>query len=161
MENIEELREYLFYRNQILEYTNEDMNLSLENDEQVYIALFDIPMKSNIIGFNTQTLALVFGLNTHIYHGSGKVIVDLEKYENVMKAMQSLLISSHQVLPEMKLINDFEYYDSENVRVSLKTRKGIFFREIKKSGDKIDKFLLMLMDYIIAEIIKTGKLENR
>lgn len=89
---------YLTLRERVLRYSYRDMNLSLDNDEQVYIAVFDIPLKSNIIGFQTQTLALVFGLNTHIYHGSGNVMVDLEKNAEVMKAMQSVLISSHQVL---------------------------------------------------------------
>ena len=34
---------YLEYRENVLKYTNTDMNLKLENDEQVYIAVFDIP----------------------------------------------------------------------------------------------------------------------
>lgn len=117
---------YLQYRERVLNYTNIDMNLALENDEQVYIAVFDIPLESNIIGFQTQTLALVFGLNVHIYHESGSVIVDLEKNEKVMKAMQSLLISSHQVLKKMNLVDNTDYYDSKNIRVYLKTRKGFF-----------------------------------
>ena len=74
---------YLTLRERVLRYSYRDMNLSLDNDEQVYIAVFDIPLKSNIIGFQTQTLALVFGLNTHIYHGSGNVMVDLEKNAEV------------------------------------------------------------------------------
>ena len=48
---------YLGYRKQILEYTNDNMNLRLDNDNQVYIALFDIPLKSSIVGFQTQSLA--------------------------------------------------------------------------------------------------------
>lgn len=110
---------YLQYRERVLNYTNIDMNLALENDEQVYIAVFDIPLESNVIGFQTQTLALVFELNVHIYHGSGSVIVDLEKNEKVMKAMQSLLISSHQVLKKMNLVDNTDYYDSKNIRVYL------------------------------------------
>jgi len=72
-------KEYLQYREQVIRYTYKDMKLQLENDEQVYIAVFDIPLASNILGFQTQTLALVYGLNTHIYHGSGRVILGLEK----------------------------------------------------------------------------------
>lgn len=142
---------YLQYRERVLNYTNIDMNLALENDEQVYIAVFDIPLESNIISFQTQTLALVFGLNVHIYHGSGSVIVDLEKYEKVMKAMQSLLISSHQVLKKMKLVDNTDYYDSKNIRAYLKTRKGFFFREL--NGDcKEDRFLSMLLSNVLKEI---------
>lgn len=108
---------YLALREQVLRYSYQDMNLMLDNDEQVYIAVFDIPLKSKIMGFQTQTLALVFGLNTHIYHGSGNVMVDLEKNEEVMKAMQSVLVSSHQVLEYMKRTENTEYYESKNVRV--------------------------------------------
>lgn len=147
---------YLDLRKQVLGYSNEDMNLSLENDEQVYIAVFDIPLKSNIIGFQTQTLALVFGLNTHVYHGSGNVMVGLEKSPEVMNAMQSLLISSHQVLTSMKITTDTKYYDSEYVRAYLKTRKGIYFKELK--GDsKEEKFLLMLMNHVLETITKVKR----
>ncbi len=85
------------------------MGLMLENDEEVYIALFDIPIDSGIVGFNSQSLGLVFGLNTHIYHANGDSIVGLEKYPNVMQVMQSLLISSHQVLFDMKLFDKYDF----------------------------------------------------
>lgn len=148
---------YLKYRNQILEYTNTDMNLKLDNEKQVYIALFDIPLKSDIIGYQTQSLALVFGLNTHIYHGSGDVMTELEKNSNVKKAMQSLLISSSQVLTHMELTDDVEFYNSDYIRVYLKTRKGIYFKELKETTKEND-FMKMLMNHVLKEIAKTGKL---
>lgn len=151
MKNHNISKEYLQYREQVLNYTNKDMNLTLDNDEQVYIAVFDIPLESNIIGFHTQTLALVFGLNVHIYHGSGRVMVNLEKNDKVMKAMQSLLISSHQALRSMELVNNTDYYESKNVRAYLKTRKGIYFKELEK-GIKEDEFLMMLMNYVLRAI---------
>lgn len=148
---------YLKYRRQILEYTNDDMNLTLDNDEQVYIALFDIPLKSNIVGFHTQSLALVFGLNTHIYHSNGTLITDLEQNIDVKKAMQSLLVSSHQVLPYMELTTNIEFYKSEHIRVYLKTGKGIYFKELKENT-KENNFIKMLMNYVLNEIIKSRKL---
>ena len=142
---------YLHYREQVLEYSNIDMNLKLDNDEQVYIAVFDVPVDSNIIGANTQTYALVFGLNTHIYLGTGDVLTGLEKKGNVMKAMQSLLISAHQVLGKMQLAHNVEYYESKNIRAYLKTGKGTFFKEL--IGDcKEDKFLFMLLKNLQKEI---------
>lgn len=140
-------------REQAMKYSNKDMNLRLENDMQVYSALFDIPIKSNIIGFQTQTLALFFGLNTHVYQGSGEVMVDLEKNKNVMKAMQSLLISSSQVLKAMQLTTEFEYYESENIRAYLKTSKGIYFKELN-SLSKEDRFLEMLLNNVLMEITR-------
>ena len=89
---------YLEYRENVLKYTNIDMNLEIENDEQVYIAVFDIPTESGILYGHTKTLALVFGLKIHIYLGNGDAIVGLEKNRDIMNAMQSLFISSSQVL---------------------------------------------------------------
>lgn len=157
MKNNNVSEEYLAYRNQVLNYTNADMNLKLDNGRQVYIALFDIPMKSNIAGFQTQSLALVFGLNTHLYHGSGKVVTELEKSPGVMKAMQSLLISSHQVLPAMELTTETDFYNSDYVRVYLKTGEGIFFKELKEKTKEND-FIKMLMNYVLSEIAKSAKL---
>ena len=54
---------YLELRQNALDYTFEQMNLQLENDKQVYLAVFDIPVESAIIGNKTKTLVLVFGLN--------------------------------------------------------------------------------------------------
>lgn len=151
MNKIKVSERYLQYRKQVLQYTNKDMNLQLEDDKQVYIAVFDVPSQSSIIGAETQTYALVFGLNTHLYLGTGDVITGLEKDMRVMKAMQSLLISSYQVLDKMCLTDNVEFYKSQNIRVYLKTRKGIFFKELL--GDsKEDKFLLMLLDNLRKEI---------
>lgn len=158
MDKINVNEKYLNYRKQVLKYTNVDMNLELQNDEQVYIAVFDVPIESNIAGADSQTYALVFGLNVHLYFGTGDAFTGLEKSENVMKAMQSLLISSYQVLGKMKLTDEMEFYKSKNIRAYLKTQKGIFFKEI--IGDcKEDKFLLMLLNNLRKEI--SGAISKR
>ncbi len=148
MDKVKFTEKYLKYRDNVLKYTNIDMNLELENDEQVYIAVFDIPTESGILFGHTKTLALVFGLNTHIYFGNGDVIVGLEKNKYIMKAMQSLFISSPQVLKTMQLVNDFSYYESSNVRAYLKTGKGMYFKELTKKSRE-EKFLNMLMENVL------------
>ncbi|MCM1040740.1 MAG: hypothetical protein NC314_11790 [Roseburia sp.] len=65
--------------------------------------------------------------------------------------MQSLLVSSHQALNGMEIIDDTQFYNSDKVRAYLKTRKGIHFKELDKTG-KIDAFLLGLMNYVLGEI---------
>ena len=129
------------------------MNLELENDDQVYIAVFDIPSKSRILSNQTKTLALIFGLNTHIYFGNGDALVDLEKKQEVMMAMQSLFISSPQVLKDMKLVEDHSYYDSPNIRAYLKTRKGIYFKELTNKTRE-EQFLDMLLKNVLGAIGK-------
>lgn len=153
MDNLAVTQKYLDYRKNVLEYTNIDMNLSLENNKQVYIAVFDIPTKSILKKANTKTLALIFGLNTHIYSSNGDVIVELEKNNDVMKAMQSLFISSPQVLNSMELVDNYSYYESKNVRAYLKTKDGIYFKELKNKT-KEEKFLNMLMENVLANISK-------
>ena len=144
---------YLKYRENVLKYTDIDMNLKLENDEQVYTAVFDIPTESSILFGHPKTLALVFGLNTHVYFGNGDVIVGLEKNKDIMKAMQSLFISSSQVLKSMRLVDDYSYYESLNVRVYLKTRKGVYFQELTKESRE-ERFLGMLMENMLSTISK-------
>ena len=82
---------YLKLRNNVLNYSYIDMNLELENENQVYIAVFDIPKESLIVGNQVQSLVLVFGLNTHIYFGDGTAITGLEKHETVMKEMNIVI----------------------------------------------------------------------
>ena len=144
---------YLEVREQVLQYTYTDMNLKLENDEQVYIAVFDIPTKSGLLYGQTQTLALVFGLNANIYSGNGDVLTGLEKNENVMQAMQSLFISSPQVLTAMELVESFNYYDSKNIRAYLKTRRGVYFKELSEESNE-NNFLKMLIGNVINEVSK-------
>jgi hypothetical protein len=144
---------YLDLRKQLLRYSNLDMNLALENDRQVYVAIFDIPIDSYLVGFQTETLALVFGLNTHIYHGSGEAITGLEQDKEVMKAMQSLFISCPQVIDSMRLVTNIEYYESNHIRAYLKTKSGIYFKELLGES-KEDKFLFMLMNNILSKVLK-------
>lgn len=153
MNRISVTNEYLKFRNNVLKYTNEDMNLKLENNDQVYIAVFDIPSKSSIIYGHTKTLALLFGLNTHIYFGNGDAITELEKDNEVIYAMQSLFISSSQVLKKMQLLKEYDYYNSQNVRAYLKTGKGLYFKELSNDCEE-DRFLIMLMKNVFAAIAK-------
>lgn len=150
---------YLYYRKQALKRTNREMNLFLENDRQIYIAVFDIPTKSKEPGFQTQTLALFFGLNIHIYFGKGMTLEGLEKYPNIMNAMQLLFIKSQQVLPKMKPVYDTEFFNSKYVRAYLKTKRGTYYRELK--GEiKEEKILLALLDNVLREIEKGTFIET-
>lgn len=53
-------KRYFDLRERLLKYSNSDINLELENDKQVYLAVFDIPIESNFVGFHTQILVLLF-----------------------------------------------------------------------------------------------------
>lgn len=149
-------QEYVRLRGNLLKCTSEDINLMLNNDEQIYIAAFDVPIESLIEGNRTQTLGLVFGLNTHIYFGNGGAVTDLEKDPKVMEAMQSLFISAPQVLDTMELTEDYEYYDSNRIRAYLKTRRGVYYKELS-SDKKEDSFLIMLMNRVWDAILDASE----
>ncbi|CBK73062.1 hypothetical protein CIY_00700 [Butyrivibrio fibrisolvens 16/4] len=144
-------RKYIENRRRVLEYTYRDMNLALENNEQVYLAVFDIPTDSILTSGRTKTLALIFGLNTHIYFGNGDSIINLEKNSDIMKAMQSLFISVPQVLRITKLVDDCSFYESKNIRAYLKTKEGIRFCELE-GKTREERFLLMLMNNVLKLI---------
>jgi len=139
-----------------MEYTYEDMNLLLNNDKQVYIAVIDIPINSIIANNETRTLALVYGLNTHIYQSDGTLLTGLEKNKEVMKAMQSLFISIPQVLDTMDICHNTDYYRSSNYRVYLKTKNGVFFKEL--DGDSREEaFTKALVNNVLAAIAQSIK----
>ncbi len=142
---------YLQNRLNVLNYTNEDMNLQLDNNEQVYLAIIDIPTGSGIVDNEIMSIALIFGLNTHIYFANGNIKVDLEKNKDIMEMMQSLLISSSQALPHMKKQEDFEIVNLKNKHIYLKTKDGIFYLELDKSG-QAQSFLEGMTNMLLQKI---------
>ena len=54
----------------------------------------------------------------------------LEQNAKAKQAMQSLFISCPQALDEMTLTHKTDFYESKNVRAYLKTRKGVYFKEL-------------------------------
>ncbi len=123
---------YLELRQNALDYTFEQMNLQLENDKQVYLAVFDIPVESAIIGNKTKTLVLVFGLNIHIYCANGDAVTGLEQNAKAKQAMQSLFISCPQALDEMTLTHKTDFNESKNVRAYLKQEKAFTSKSLQE-----------------------------
>lgn len=70
-----------------------------------------------------------------------------------MNAMQSLFISSSQVLKSMQLVDDYSYYESSNVRAYLKTRREVYFQELTNKSRE-ERFLNMLMENVLITISK-------
>lgn len=95
----------------------------------------------------------MFGLATHLYSGTGYSIVDLEKDPNVLKAMQSLFVSSEQVVNKMPKTECLDFYNSNKIRAYLKTKNGIYFKELDNLT-KEDMFLNFLVNNILLNINK-------
>lgn len=150
-------KEYLKLRKAVLNYTYRDMNLSLENNQQPYIAIIDIPVDSIVYNNRGYSLILIYGLNTHIYFYSGSYLIDLEKSNEVMKAMQSFFISIPQTFKSLKyttsIEEDFYSPNTDNWGIYIKTRDGIYYTK-KLTDSKEDRFIKMLVNNIQREINK-------
>ena len=72
---------------------------------------------------------------------------------------KGVFVSSSQALPYMDLTNDIEFYNSKKVRVYLKTKRGIYFKELD-SQNKVDVFLSNMMNHVMAKISDTGILKS-
>ena len=146
--------EYLAIRKRMLNFTNEDMNLTIPNDGKVYayLALVDIPV---LDGY--ASIAMCFGSNCEVYFNNGTGDFELEKDESVKNASLRFLVSSTQVLHVMELTTDFAFKPSRNMRVFLKTTKGVYFKELDDS--KESRFLETLIKNV--EISMENYLKQR
>jgi len=57
----------------------------------------------------------------------------------------------HFHLDEMTLTHKTDFYESKNVRAYLKTRKGVYFKELTGETKK-ERFLEMLMRNVTEEV---------
>ena len=142
---------YLNLRKQLLDCKPENIGVNLTKDDQVYVVAFDMPNETLVAGNHTVTLGLVFDCNVHMYFGNGSAWVDMENDGNVFQTMMSVCISAGQVLNKMKKTDHYDYYESSNVRAYLKTRKGVFYKELNP-GVREDSFLLMMKDKMLEAV---------
>lgn len=144
---------YQEMKRNLLSYTNIDMNLELDDDKQVYLGIIDLPNDSIIENNEVFSVGMIFGLNTHFYAGNGSFKVDLEKNNLVMNTMNSLLISSGQVLRDENLISLEEIDFTGKKQLILKAKKGLYrFYLDGKTNDLI--FLEKLVNKVMKEVLK-------
>lgn len=92
---------YLGLRQQALDMKAIDIGVTLDNNEQVYGAVVDMPTSDNK---NIATLVCFFDGTVSLYYSTGGGLLGFgQTYEEVRKAGMSFLFSAVQVLPIMKL----------------------------------------------------------
>lgn len=144
---------YQKMRNNLLNYSSDDMNLKLDNDNQVYLGIIDIPNNSIIENNEVFSIGMLFGLNTHLYMGSGDFRVNLEQNLSIMNSMNSLLISSSQVLDDNNLISVEEANFNGKKQLILKSQKGLYRFYLDGSTKELI-FLGKLVNEILSNILK-------
>lgn len=141
---------YLGLRKQTFSITSQDIGVYLENDEQVFAAVVDIPVSGKIV-----TMFCSFDGTVSLYYSNGKCDLGLGQRENIRKAAMSFLVSSGQCL---KLMDSYESNEviEQRMQVFLFYNKGIKAQKIciDSLESKEEKFLNFLVQNILSEIRK-------
>lgn len=87
---------YLGLREQAFLITPKQIEIYLENNEQVFAAVVDIPVSEGIL-----TIFCSFDGTVSLYYSNGKCDIGLGEKQNIRKAAMSFLVSSGQCLKFM------------------------------------------------------------
>lgn len=139
---------YLGFREQAFSINAEDINIDLENSEQVFAIVVDIPISENI-----ATLFCSIDGTVSMYYSNGKFDIGLGEKEVVRKAAVSLLISSGQCLPFVNLYEN-HIIDHSAMQVFMFFRDGIKTMkiDIAHSKTKEEKFMNFLIQNVLTAI---------
>lgn len=139
---------YSGLREQAFSINAEDINVDLENSEQIFAIIVDIPTTKNI-----ATLFCSIDGTVSMYYSSGKFEIGLGEKEIIRKAAVSLLISSGQCLPFMNSYENHEI-DQNAMQVFVFFREGIKTKKIDITHirTKEDKFMNFLIQNVLTAI---------
>ncbi len=141
---------YLGLRNQALATTPSDIGLSLENNEQVYTAVVDIPISKEKI----VSLVCFFDGTVSLYYSTGGGLLGIgQKHESVRQAGGSFLYSAGQALKYLKKTSQYDLPDGDLAFVFLLTGDGVYKAEFNMS--KIDKYEkpIQFLNFLIQNIL--------
>ena len=143
---------YLGLREQTFLITPKDIGVYLENNEQVFAAVVDIPVNGEIV-----TMFCSFDGTVSLYFSNGKCDIGLGKKENIRKAAMSFLVSSSQCLRFMDSYESNEIIE-QSIQVFLFYKNGVKTQKIciDSLKTKEEKFLNFMVQNILSEI-RTNK----
>jgi hypothetical protein len=143
---------YLGLRQQVLNLKPSDIGVTLDNEQQVYAAVVDMPINKNI-----ASLICVFDGTVSLYYSNGGGMIGLgQKFDEVRKAGGSFLFSARQVLSKFDKVNKFPLPDGNKANVYLLTMNFIYKTSFDMS--KVDScskevsFINFLIQNVINKI---------
>lgn len=139
---------YLGLREQAFLITPQDIGVYLENNEQVFAAVVDIPINGRIV-----TMFCSFDGTVSLYYSNGKCDIGLGEKENIRKAAMSFLVSSSQCLKFMSSYKSNEIIE-QSMQVFLFYKNGVKTQKIfvDSCKTKEEKFLNFMVQNILAAI---------
>ena len=149
---------YNSMRNMAFNIKPEDIDVTLDNDNQVYGSIIDMNTGTGI-----ATMVCFIDGTASLYFSNGGGILGTGKDESVKKAVASFLVSIHQVLPIMKAVDEYESLPLPNHHIFyLFTRTGKYTIDIdvKDINTKEKDFLFSLSQMVLSEIRKVSEKGN-
>jgi|LSQX01.3.fsa_nt_gb hypothetical protein len=139
---------YLGLREQAFFITPKDLEVYLENNEQVFAAVVDIPVNGKMV-----TLFCSIDGTVSLYYSNGKCDIGLGAKESIRKAAMSFLISSGQCLKVMSAYKSNEIIE-QSMQVFLFYKNGIKTQEISMGSHKTkeEKFLNFMIQNVLSSI---------
>jgi hypothetical protein len=143
---------YRELRQQMLNLKPQDIGVTLDNDNQVFGAVVDMPINDNI-----ATLICCIGGTVSLYYSNGGGMIGIgDRYEEVRKAGGSFLYSVGQILQYFKIVDNFSLPISKNTSVYLLTKEKIYKMEFNmdnlNSSEEHIQFLIFLIQNVLTKI---------
>jgi len=146
-------------RNLALNLKPNDVQVTLTNNEQVYVAVVDIPAESGI-----ATLVCAIDGSVSLYFSSGGGAIGIgQRYEKVREAGASFLVSAGQTIPLLSKASDFNLPQNNKASIYLLVRDGAYKAEFDmnnpQQSDQHIQFLNFLVQNTLTEIRESGALD--
>jgi hypothetical protein len=143
---------YLGLRQQVLNLKPSDIGITLDNEQQVYAAVVDMPINKNI-----ASLICVFDGTVSLYYSNGGGMIGLgQKFDEVRQAGGSFLFSAGQAISKFDKVNKFPLPDGSKTNVYLLTMnyvyKASFDMNKVDSSSKEISFINFLIQNVINKI---------
>ena len=140
---------YLGLRQLELDTKPEDIGVTVDNNEQIYAAVVDLPLTNGI-----ATLVCFFdGIVSLYYQNGGGMIGIGQKYEEVKKAGMSFLFSAGQTLQFIKPSQNFNLPTNNIVSVYLKAKENTYKAEINMSNIQSQEKHLQFLNFLIQNVL--------
>jgi len=140
---------YLGLRQLALDTKPEDIGVTLDNNEQIYAAVVDLPLTNGI-----ATLVCFFDGTVSLYYQNGGGMLGIgQKYEEVKKAGMSFLFSAGQTLQFIKPSQNFNLPVNNLISVYLKAKENTYKAEINISNIQSQEKHIQFLNFLIQNVL--------
>ncbi len=140
---------YLGLRQKVLNLKPSDIGITLDNEQQVYAAVIDMPINKNI-----ASLICMLDGTVSLYYSNGGGMIGLgQKFDEIRQAGGSFLVSVGQALTKFDRVNKFPLPDGNKTNVYLITMNCIYKASFDMNKINSSSKEISFVNYLIQNII--------